>query len=814
MDNLPQDMTIVKFFEELYGQNPPGWRVIWTKQDKHSWWFPAANVSEAANRCREQAGYCDVYFGLGLQKDRLTTSKRGKATDVIAIPGLWLDVDCRGGTHTANNLPTFDEAKDFLSEFPLPPSVIVHSGGGEHAYWLFNKLWVFQNGEEHSKASELLSRFQNAFIALAGSRGWRIDNTSDLARVLRVPGTLNHKGEQPVPVNIISWDIGRRYGYQEIDQAVNLLQGKIPRRARKIQSEVQGDGNKADSETIFKRCAFLRHCRDDAASLIEPEWYAMVSIVSRADGGAELVHKLSKPYPKYNRQETDEKIQHALKDTGPFTCEKIRADFGAWCQECRERVTSPVGLGLSRKKKPIYTGDEVMQKDYGHACILAKAFDNKYRWAAHRGKWMHYDGKVWRVIPEEAVCKRAANTLQKHYIEQLSLLDNRVDKFEVMPLVAKIKETCIYARVTGALNFLKGWDNILTDFKEWDKEAYLLNLLNGTLNLKTYKLSPHDPNNLITKIAPVEYDPGAKSEKWQKHIERFLPNPAIRKQVQRDVGLSLTGKALDELLPIWYGTGANGKTTTSKIILKILGDYAGMAAPNLLVKNKYEHHPTEIADLVGLRLVISSEIDQGKKLAETLVKQLTGGDKQKGRFMRQDFFEFEQTYLIFLITNYKPIISGTDHAIWRRIRLIPWDYTIPNNEKRPQEEVVAELIKDGSAILNWMIDGLRDWKKDRSWLADEVKVATEAYRKEMDILGEFIEECCILKPRGTVLKTVLYDTYTKWCEQAQETPITKKTFTQLLAGRGVDVNREGHGGRRYYIGIVLNTDTKFEEGVL
>jgi putative DNA primase/helicase len=451
------------------------------------------------------------------------------------------------------------------------------------------------------------------------------------------------------------------------------------------------------------------------------------------------------------------------------------------------------------RPSPVGPDDDTLQKDYGHATVLARLFNERYRWAVHRGSWMRYDGRVWRPVPEEAVAKDAADALRHHYATQLA---NAADRAAVLDLTKKIAETCTYARITGALSFLKGWDGILTLAEEWDRDPWLLNVNNGTLNLRTCTLQPHDPADLLTKLAPVDYEPQATGPNWQAHLQRFLPNANVRRQVQRDLGGALPGVVLEESLPIWWGSGGNGKTTTLMTILRILGDYGCRAAPDLLVQSKYDRHPTEIADLCGKRLAFSVEMDKAKHLAEALVKDLTGGDKKKARFMRGDFFEFAQTFSLVLVCNQKPIVTGTDWGIWRRLRLVPWEYRIPEHEKREQEAIIAELLSEGPAILSWLLAGLRDRQQDPHWLAEEVRAITEAYRAESDLLADFIAEQCELGPRFAVPKGELYIAYEAWCERNHENPVSTKTLTRLLGERGVASDRGAHG-TRVYLGIRL-----------
>lgn len=344
-NSLPQTQ---KFFTALYGPNPPGWLVLWTAPGKQTYWQDPNNPEEAAKKALELSRSENVYFGLALQRER--TKGRGTAENTLAIPGLWLDVDCRGGAHAEKNLPTEDEAGKLIAEFPLPPSFLIHSGGGFHAYWLFNRLWIFQSCEEREKAAALLKRFQKAFIMLFRARGLKLDNTSDLARVLRVPGTLNHKGDKPVPVKVVHARGNRRYSVTDLEEAITELEAKVPApsgpREKGREKPTEDEGPAPDAELILERCAFLKHCVDDAENLSEPEWYCMISNIARTENGREWCHKLSEPYPRYSPEETDKKIEHALADTGPHTCEYIRENFGTWCQDCREDVTAPLVLGL------------------------------------------------------------------------------------------------------------------------------------------------------------------------------------------------------------------------------------------------------------------------------------------------------------------------------------------------------------------------------------------------------------------------------------------------------------------------------------
>ena len=443
--------------------------------------------------------------------------------------------------------------------------------------------------------------------------------------------------------------------------------------------------------------------------------------------------------------------------------------------------------------------------DWAHAETLAGLLEGAYRWAYHRGTWMGWTGQVWEPITEQRMATIAAESLRIEYARLLALAAN---KPTLKRLARLITDTCVYRHVQGGLSFLKGWSGFETEPKQWDADPWLLNVSNGLVDLRTGAIAVHSPSHLCTKLAPVAYEPIAAAPAWEAHLERFLPNESIRRQVQRDMGTALVGAVLEEALPIWYGTGGNGKTTTARVFAAVLGDYARKAAPNLLIQSRNERHSTEVADLAGSRWVVSAEIDDGKRLAEALVKDLTGGDVKKARFMRGDFFEFFQTFSITLLVNHKPIISGTDEGIWRRVRLVPWTETITDAERRPQDEVLFELLQEGPGILAWMVAGLQDWLADSRWEAPEVKMATMAYREEQDVLAPFLSDRCEIGPRYTVGVGELYDAYGRWGENVGEQCAAKRRFGDLLRQRGCSQQQVGHAKTRTWIGLRLQTDLR------
>jgi putative DNA primase/helicase len=332
-----------------------------------------------------------------------------------------------------------------------------------------------------------------------------------------------------------------------------------------------------------------------------------------------------------------------------------------------------------------------------------------------------------------------------------------------------------------------------------DTDPWLLNVDNGTLDLRTGQLRPHRREDRITKLAPVAYDPLATCPQWEAFLDCiFDKNKNLIDFVQRLFGYSLTGEVSEQALVFLYGTGANGKSTFLLVLQALLGEYAEQAAPELLLQKKGDSHPTEVADLFGRRVAVSTEVEAGRSWSEVQIKQLTGGDRIKARFMRKDFFEFQPTHKLFVAANHKPRVRGTDNGIWRRIRLIPFCVTIPEHAR--DKNLVKKLQAELPGILAWAVRGCLAWQKDGLGEPAEVKAATEAYREEMDALGEFFDDCCIVGPKVEAKAQDLYGAYVKWCETNGERPMGQRSFGMALRERGF---KDRKSGVKVWVGVGL-----------
>ena len=527
----------------------------------------------------------------------------------------------------------------------------------------------------------------------------------------------------------------------------------------------------------------LRHgvSAGDAEALLRAAWDA------RGWHGIERHRKSSYAGIERAVRDTAEKLRRGDPATGGRALEgmvqglprKI-ADFLGW-----ERFSLQEGRGV------------YLRTDTGNAERLADRHGANLRYCYPWGKWLVYDGTRWRVDDRGAVVRLAKDAARGIFEEAKEAGDDETAKRLGKWASSSLSES----KLRAMLSLAQSEPGIPVLPEEMDASRDLLNVLNGTIDLRTGELREHRREDLITKLAPVEYDPGAAAPAWAQTLERVLPIPEVRAFFKKLCGYALTGDVSEHVLPVLYGTGANGKSTVLNALLEAAGEYGMQAAPDLLVA-KRGSHPTEVADLFGMRLVASIEVEDGRRLAEALVKSLTGGDKVRARRMRQDFWQFDPTHTAFLCTNHKPDIRGTDNAIWRRIRLIPFTETIPpaEQDKKLPEKLRAEL----PGILAWCVEGCLEWQRHGLQTPDEVRKATGAYRSEMDVIGAFLRDECEVGPDRKASFQAVYARYEEWCADGGEKPESRRKFNARLKERGNFTDRRsGPGGSYEWHGLEL-----------
>jgi putative DNA primase/helicase len=333
-----------------------------------------------------------------------------------------------------------------------------------------------------------------------------------------------------------------------------------------------------------------------------------------------------------------------------------------------------------------------------------------------------------------------------------------------------------------------------------DKNPWLLNCENGTIDLCTGALLPHDPSRLITKLAPGRYDPDAKCPIFMRFLnEVFCGDLELIEFVQRFLGHCLTGEISEQYLPIFYGEGGNGKSVLLDTVAGLMGDYAATAPPSLLTVKRIEEHPTEIADLAGRRLVVASETEQGAELRMQLVKRLTGDEKLKARHMRCDFFEFARTHKTILVTNNLPVVREDNEAVWRRLRCVPFDYIVPAEKRDPK--LLLKLRAESAGILTWLVQGCQAWRRDGLPTASAITMVTNELRNNAGGLDAFIDEQCVRCEDGFVPSALLASSYENWCKPRGCAPVQARALGAALQKAGCQAGRKD--GVRGWRGLSL-----------
>lgn len=333
---------------------------------------------------------------------------------------------------------------------------------------------------------------------------------------------------------------------------------------------------------------------------------------------------------------------------------------------------------------------------------------------------------------------------------------------------------------------------------EMDGDPWLLATPSATVNLQTGDLRDPDPQDLITACTRADPTKAGSPLRWQEFLDEILPDPALQDYVHRAVGMSLIGKQRDHVVLLCYGTGRNGKGTFFRALESALGDYYATWPAENLVEREHPPHATSIAALAGKRMVVTSEVSKSRKIDEAKLKELTGGDTIKARFMRQDEFEFTPAHTLWICANTKPRISGTDDGIWRRVRLIPFETKIPRESQDPTLD--DTFAANRNAILKWALAGAADYVRFGLGTCAAVDAATDAYRQEEDLFGAMLADICDV---GSTLQTPKDDfrrAVGRWYEDRSYHAPNDRAIAAEMANRGISATTQHP---RQWIGIGL-----------
>lgn len=454
----------------------------------------------------------------------------------------------------------------------------------------------------------------------------------------------------------------------------------------------------------------------------------------------------------------------------------------------------------AKKPPPIVEGGFHLS-DLGNAKRLVARHGQDLRYCHLRKKWFFWTGKNWSVDDSGEVFRRAKETVGEMYRQAADLPENDREALGKFAIRSESRD-----RIAAMINLAQSEPGIPISPGDMDSDPWLFNCPNGTVKLQTGTLRPHARDDLITRLSPVPYEPEAEAEAWEKFLFEIQEgNWEVVTYLMRALGYAMTGSCQEQCFFILWGRGANGKTTLIETVQYIFGNYhANTPAETFLSKTRSGEIPADVARLDGPRLVTASEVDKGRRLSESLVKEITGQDTVTARFLYGDFFDYIPQFKLFLRTNNKPIIRGTDNAIWRRVKPIPFPVNLP--EEKWDKNLKAKFIeREAQGILAWLVRGCLGWQEQGLKQPNEVTAAISNYRSEMDVLQDFMEDRCLKAAGAWVAAGELYEAYCDWAEGngiKERERLKQRTFGMALSERGFIPARTTNG-RRGWLGIGL-----------
>ncbi len=433
---------------------------------------------------------------------------------------------------------------------------------------------------------------------------------------------------------------------------------------------------------------------------------------------------------------------------------------------------------------------ELKLDEQGTAELMARLFSKEIKYVKAYKSWYIYKDGIWQA-DEKNELHTYYKKLQMHLHTIASECSDDNKRKDIEECIKKLRSCTKRKHV---LQLAEQEETLSAHPSEFDTHKHLFNVKNGTLNMNTGELLPHDPNHFITKQSPLRYYPEAEAPLWEQFLQEiFLGKTDIIELVQMMAGLFLTGNINEQYFYVFHGNGANGKSVLINTLMYILNDYSLSADPSTLMVKKTNGNTAsgDVARLKGARFVVAHESEDGQRLNVAKMKVLTGGDKIVARHLYKDEIEFFPEFKLVLVTNHKPNISDTSHGAWRRIKLIPFDYTVP--EEKMDSQLPEKLKDEADGILMWAVKWYLKYQKNGLKFPEEVEIATKDYQTQEDSLGNFLDACILPSPEGQIVSSELYNYFKKWAEREGEYPLSQKMFSKRMEERGYKKKRKNTG---------------------
>jgi putative DNA primase/helicase len=487
----------------------------------------------------------------------------------------------------------------------------------------------------------------------------------------------------------------------------------------------------------------------------------------------------------------------------PYFASKDEAHKKKWIQRTDYRdstIKAAISAVVNSKQTVIISEYEL--NDTGNAHRFIEKFGDRIRFNVNNKKWMIWNGKYWQHDVYNHV-KNFAELMIEDMKQQALMVQSEEQR---QMLIKNVKRALSSSGKEAFLKEAEHIEGIPCTNADFDKDQFLFNCEDGIINLKTGELIPHDKNLLISKISPIKFS-NKKPEKFLKFLnEVFNEDEQLINYMHKIMGYSITGSTKEQCMFMLLGDGSNGKSVLLEILNKVAGSYGSVSEIEVLLeKNNKTANLGEIARLNGIRNVITSESQIGDKLNESRIKMMTSGiEKIVARFLYGDEFEFFPIFKIFMATNHRPIIRGTDNGIWRRIKIIPFN-VIFENDKR-DKELVFKLEKELPEILGWLVEGALKWQQEGLENPAAIDDSIKEYRSEMDLVQRWIDESCEINPSYREKATNLFQNLCNYVSINKEYQISNTMFGRNMSKK---FEKKRFAGATYYLGIKLKDSLEY-----
>lgn len=801
-------------------------------------------AADAPNFVASLGSDCHVWANANPLRDgNLGPGNRGGVDDIVALRSMPADLDFKRLRADAESdevaLERAEQIIDGISDaLGVAPSKVTRTGGGLQPRWGLDpedEDARFGPGSPQAERAKIAYKRFGNLASIVAREVWpdaKVDNVFDIAHIFRVPGTFNVKAEYGTPRRVTAYYPGG--AALSLDELEDRLDARgVPQEelatAPRPQETYNGPAH-ADMpatvrrrvdlyvDTVFERIASgMAAAADLGEGQPDSQGRTWQRVIADAgfDGGAmatpwtgmtegDVLRRLAGLVPEKMRgavfsgrtvfQTLNNHVSRKAKAAPPEWLAGALADAAAKHLEATSSTAvAKTGTVVHGRSADADLADEELEERHSGqmrmAYRLARAYGDDLMCVRGLG-WHHWTGTHF-AADEDGHAERAV-----HEVLGRALAESLGDK-QLRADVAKCESA---NGVGGVLGLAATFKQFAATAKDVDQDPHLLNFTNGTLDLRTMELRPHDPADKITKIAAGAYDPTADRTVWDAFLEQIQPDADERAYLQRVVGQALPGLVTQHLFPVLTGVGGNGKGTLYGLIEKALGDYATVIDPALLMSDEKTGGP-EMLQLMGARLVFASETGKGRPLDEALMKRLTGGDKLSARNLYKPPITWEPTHQLVYVTNDLPKVRGNDPAVWRRVRVIPFDVVIPDEMK--DDGLGQALEAHIEAVLAWAVEGYIDYREGGMREPATVKRATADYQMESDDVARFVEEECVFVAGGPPGSTTgeLHSRWTVWATNSGAGHLPINTFSKELKRLGHATKRTEKGAA--WVGLNL-----------